>query len=231
MININNFLNELGFEINENKVNRFLEKAGIRNNLMRSETVKGAFSKLSDEDKQNVIDTLNETQAFFDNVFGTQSKKWTVDDLSGAYVNIQKPVNTDAKCKNNNCTCDNKPKNEQNTKNASVAEILRREAAAKKEAEKATKTKELIDAVVAKAVEKFSDTKAHKYTVETDSCGNPIAYTEVRLLTEDGVELASSGEFKNTVAKAITEHTGAKKTTIEVMTSPNNNYLRIGLLL
>ena len=227
MINIINFLNELGFEIIENKVNNFLEKAGFRNNIMKSESIKGAFSKLSEKDKQSVIDTLNESQELFDNIFGTHSKKWTVDDLTNAYVNIETPsVNKD--CKSDNCTCEKKTQKE----NSSVADILRREAAAKKEADKKAKTKELTDAVVAKAVEKFSDTKAHNYTVESDSNGNPIAYTNVLLLTPEGAEIASGGEFRNSVSKAITEHTGARKTTVELVTSPQNGkYLRIGLVL
>ena len=61
MVNFNNLLKEFGFELNENKFNKFLENSGIRNNIMKSDTIKGAFSKLSDEDKQSVIDSLNQT--------------------------------------------------------------------------------------------------------------------------------------------------------------------------
>jgi hypothetical protein len=54
------------------------------------------------------------------------------------------------------------------------------------------------------------------------------------LLTPEGAEIASSGEFRNSVSKAITEHTGARKTTVELVETlqiQNENYLRIGLVL
>ena len=249
MVNFNNLLNELGFELNENKLNKFLENSGIRNNIMKSDTIKGAFSKLSDEDKQSVINSLNQTQDFFDGLFGTKSKKWTIEDLDGAYVNVQTSGRGNDKddcgceerkddCNKNNCTCgngkkyDNTPKDEpsnQNTYAGSVASALRAEVEKQKQAE----LNELVDSIVKKAVEKFTNKKAHNYVVEENANGVVEAHTFVKLLQNDAHELSCNQDFLTKLKKALVEKTGAKSAAVYYSdrNEPDGNYLKIVITL
>jgi len=247
MVNFNNLLNELGFELNENKLNKFLENSSIRNNIMKSDTIKGAFSKLSDKDKQTVIDSLNQTQQFFDGIFGTKSKEWTVDDLNGAYVNVQtsgrgqegsdseKPTD-DCNRNKNTCTCgkkyDNTVKNEPKNENnyvGTVASALRAEVEKQKEAE----LNELVESVAKKAVEKFSNKKAHNYVVEENLKGVIEAHTYVKLLQNDAHELSCNQDFVNKLKKALVEKTGAKSAAVYYSdkNESDGNYLKIVIAL
>ena len=86
MINLYNLLNSIGFEIEPVEKE---SKKSLRENIMNNKTIRGAFSKLSDEEKKSVVDSLNSTQKLFNDIFGFRTlREWTVDDLDGSYVNV-----------------------------------------------------------------------------------------------------------------------------------------------
>ena len=219
---INNFcnlLNSFGFDIVpvENRTRK-----SLRENIASNKTIRGAFSKLSDDDKKSVVDSLNSTQKLFRDIFGfSDFKEWTVDDLDGSYVNVTtsgdaEPEKKESKCDEKECACKDKKEEKQNIK-TSLADMLRSEI------DRGTRDDELSAAICEKVVEKLNDKKNHPYKLHPAVGDVPaMASVDVRLLQDKPSELVNNSHVCHLVRERLINEVGCKDVYI---TDPEPNVM------
>ena len=239
MINLYNLLNSIGFVVEPVEKEN---KKSLRENIMNNKTIRGAFSKLSDDEKQSVVDSLNSTQKLFNDIFGFKTmREWTVDDLDGSYVNVTTTGEPEKKSEEKKCECKDKC-------TCSGADARKKESvvpehgygtladALRSEIDRGTKDEELSDAICEKVVEKLNDKKNHPYKLHPAVGDVPaMATVDVRLLQEgdDAETVTKNSHICMLVRNALLKKVGCREVYI-VNPSPNilnNDTIRIELVL
>ena len=142
--------------------------------------INGMFDKLSEEEQQKVVDNFNAVNEQFSKWFGTENKKYTVEDFKGWQVDVQVPeekkdekkefeklkdvVDENGKCITEKCKCE---KCSCDSQNKSVVDTLFDELS------ETTTSEEYAADVAAKVVAILSDKKNKNYKLypktKTDS--------------------------------------------------------------
>lgn len=103
-----------------------LSNVNIKDYVKNQPKIREMFDKLSDEDKNEVVKSLNALTETFDDMFSTKSEKWTVDDLTGC--NVTRETVDDGKIKsttiviekNNEESMKNKKENTQKSEETKI---------------------------------------------------------------------------------------------------------------
>lgn len=74
------------FGLDDFNLSETLSKTNIKEYVKKNPKINEMFDKLSDEDKDDLVKSLNALTETFDDMFSTKSEKWTVDDFSGMKV-------------------------------------------------------------------------------------------------------------------------------------------------
>lgn len=85
------------FGLDDFNLSEKLSKTNIKDYVKNHPQVNTMFNKLSDEDKEEVVKSLNALTETFDDMFSTKSEKWTVDDLAGCNVSTETVENDNVK--------------------------------------------------------------------------------------------------------------------------------------
>ena len=156
--------------------------------------ISGMFDKLSEEEQQKVVDNFNAVNEQFSKWFGTENKKYTVEDFKGWNVDVQVPeekkdekkefeklkdvVNENEKCSTENCKCE---KCSCDSQNKSVVDSLFDELS------ETTTSEEYAADVAAKVVAVLSDKKNKNYKLFPKS-KNEHPYVVVELDLDETFE-------------------------------------------
>ena len=238
MINLYNLLNSIGFKIEPVEKE---SKKSLRENIMNNKTIRGAFSKLSDDEKKSVVDSLNSTQKLFNDIFGFKTmREWTVDDLDGSYVNVTTSGNQEKEDKKeeNKCECEGKCTcgADAKKKDAPVQGYGTLADALRSEIDRGTKDDELAEAICENVVEKLNDKKNHPYKLHPAVGDVPaMATVDVRLLQEgdDAASVIQNSHICSLVRNTLIKKVGCRDVFV-VNPSPNilnNTTIRIELVL
>lgn len=101
---------DIPFDEEQYEKNVIMKSDAIRDCLCKNTAISGAFSELSDENKQNVVNTFNAVQSVFDGLFGVKTRPYTAADFDGATVSVHTSTTGEPECKCENCECDEKKK-------------------------------------------------------------------------------------------------------------------------
>ena len=198
----------------------------IKNNTK----ISGSFDKLSDKEKEVVVDSFNKVNGFIDEFFGVKTKPYTKEDFAGSNVSVSTAGNcADQPEDEKGCAFPKKQEEKPATDSAeSIADVLYKES----QLDPAVIQK-YVDEVVEKIVAVFTDKKNKNYSFSVGLDGKTTAIAHVTL----GWDIIDSADFKNirkeasfyeNVERSLTDRTKAVASHVKF---EDANTLRVSLLL